>query len=43
MSSIGTRTTNYEKYLNKSLFNYELEDELYEEMLLDQLKAYNRF
>jgi len=30
MSSIGTRTTNYEKYVGNSLFNYELDDDFYE-------------
>lgn len=41
-SAIGTRTKDYGKYLKNSLFNYELTDDFYEELLLDQLASYNR-
>lgn len=42
-SVVGTRTKNYESFLRNTLYNYELEDNFYEELLSDQLSNYNRY
>jgi hypothetical protein len=42
-SVIGTRVKNYEKYVKNSLFRYALTGDFYEELLLLQLRKYNRF
>lgn len=41
-SVIGTRAKNYEKFIKNSLFRYALPEDLYEELLLAQIKRYNR-
>lgn len=42
-SVVGTRNKNYESFLKNTLYNYELEDNFYEDLLEDQLANYNRY
>jgi hypothetical protein len=41
-SVIGTRAKNYERFIKNHLFRYALPEELYEDLLISQLKSYNR-
>jgi hypothetical protein len=41
-SVIGTRAKNYERFIKSNLFRYALPEELYEDLLISQLKSYNR-
>lgn len=42
-SVIGTRAKNYEKFIRGNVFRYALSEQLYEELLIGQLRRYNRY
>lgn len=41
-SVVGTRTKNYTNYVTNTVFNYELDNSFYEQLLEDQLQKFNR-
>ena len=42
-SAIGTVSKSYQSYLDRTLFNYKLEESFYLELLTEQLTSYSRF